>query len=90
MEQLNGLDASFLAVESANQTGHVASLMLFEGDDAPVEPVIGVVRRKLAARVPGLAPLRRRLVEVPFALDRPYWIDDPDFSKAAAARAPST
>ncbi len=23
MEQLNGLDASFLAVESANQTGHV-------------------------------------------------------------------
>ena len=79
MEQLNGLDASFLAVESANQTGHVASLMLFEADASPAEPVIDAVRRKLAARVPGLAPLRRRLVEVPFGLDRPFWIDDPDF-----------
>jgi WS/DGAT/MGAT family acyltransferase len=79
MEQLNGLDASFLAVESANQTGHVASLMLFELDAASSELMIDAVRRKLAARVPGLAPLRRRLVEVPFGLDRPFWIDDPDF-----------
>jgi diacylglycerol O-acyltransferase len=23
--------------------------------------------------------MRRRLVEVPFKLDHPYWIDDPDF-----------
>ena len=24
-------------------------------------------------------PFRRRLVEVPFGLDQPYWIEDPDF-----------
>jgi len=23
--------------------------------------------------------MRRRLVDVPFRLDHPYWIDDPDF-----------
>jgi WS/DGAT/MGAT family acyltransferase len=79
MEQLNGLDASFLAVESPNQTGHVAGLMFFESDPESSVPMIEAVRRKLAARVAGLAPLRRRLVEVPFGLDRPYWIDDPDF-----------
>ena len=79
MEQLNGLDASFLAAESANQTGHVASVMFFEPQDSQAEPVIDVVRRKLAARVPGLMPLRRRLVEIPLGLDRPYWIDDPEF-----------
>ena len=34
-----------------------------------------------AAREPAdlLEPFRRRLVEVPFGLDHPYWIDDPDF-----------
>ena len=26
-----------------------------------------------------IAPFRRRLVEVPFGLDHPYWIDDPNF-----------
>jgi WS/DGAT/MGAT family acyltransferase len=26
-----------------------------------------------------LEPLRRKVVEVPFELDRPYWINDPDF-----------
>jgi diacylglycerol O-acyltransferase / wax synthase len=79
MEQLNGVDATFLDAESANQTGHVASVMFFEPAGASDEPVIDGVRRKLAARVPGLAPLRRRLVEVPLGLDRPYWADDPEF-----------
>ena len=26
-----------------------------------------------------LEPLRRRLREVPFGLDHPYWVEDPDF-----------
>ena len=30
-------------------------------------------------RLPLLPPLRWRLVEVPFGLDYPYWLDDPDF-----------
>ena len=29
--------------------------------------------------MPLLPPLRWRLVEVPFGLDYPYWLDDPDF-----------
>src|ERR671913_1935435 len=36
-------------------------------------------RRRLADRLHQLEPLRRRLVEVPFGLDHPYWINDPDF-----------
>ena len=34
---------------------------------------------KFASLVGELAPLRRRLVEVPLGLDHPYWIDDPNF-----------
>src|SRR4051794_26638008 len=33
----------------------------------------------IAERLPLLPPLRWRLAEVPFGLDYPYWIDDPDF-----------
>jgi WS/DGAT/MGAT family acyltransferase len=78
MRQLNGLDASFLAVESAKQTGHVASVMFFDPVEGADDGVLEVVRRKLAAALPELAPLRQRLVEVPFGLDRPYWVDDPE------------
>ena len=30
-------------------------------------------------RIDQVAPFRRRLVNVPFGLDLPYWIEDPDF-----------
>ena len=33
----------------------------------------------LADRVPTLLPFRRRLMAVPFGLDHPRWVDDPDF-----------
>ena len=33
----------------------------------------------MAERLPLLPPLRWRLAEVPFGLDYPYWLDDPDF-----------
>ena len=33
----------------------------------------------LAERLPLLPPMRWRLAEVPFGLDYPYWVDDPDF-----------
>ena len=33
----------------------------------------------LTERLPLLPPMRWRLAEVPFGLDYPYWVDDPDF-----------
>jgi diacylglycerol O-acyltransferase / wax synthase len=37
------------------------------------------VRDLIAYRVPLAAPFRRRLVEVPFKLGHPVWIEDPEF-----------
>ena len=37
------------------------------------------MRAKWESLVGVLEPMRRRLVEVPFGLDHPYWIDDPHF-----------
>ncbi|MDG2114093.1 MAG: wax ester/triacylglycerol synthase family O-acyltransferase, partial [Actinomycetota bacterium] len=38
-----------------------------------------LLRNRLEERLPLLEPLRRRLVEVPFQLDHPWWIEDPNF-----------
>ncbi len=37
------------------------------------------VHELIAERLPLLPPMRWRLAEVPFGLDYPYWVDDPDF-----------
>jgi WS/DGAT/MGAT family acyltransferase len=78
MKQLTGLDNSFLAMEAGGELGHVGSLSLFETDQLE-RPFIDVVRDTLEERLHLLEPYRRRLVEVPLELDRPYWIEDPNF-----------
>jgi WS/DGAT/MGAT family acyltransferase len=82
MERLNGLDASFLAMETSTMKLHVSAVMIFEppahladGSERPYEGV----RRVVAERLHLVAPLRRRAVRVPFGLHHPVWVEDPDF-----------
>ncbi|HZT65017.1 MAG TPA: wax ester/triacylglycerol synthase family O-acyltransferase [Acidimicrobiales bacterium] len=79
MKQLSGLDASFLYMETASQFGHVSGLSIFARPDKPDYEPLTAWRSQIEARLHTLEPLRRRLVWVPFALDHPYWIEDPDF-----------
>jgi diacylglycerol O-acyltransferase len=80
MRQLTSLDAQFLALESSNQTGHVAGLAILDPSTKPSgELTLKDVCRLMEERLPLLPPLRWRLVEVPLGLDYPYWLDDPDF-----------
>jgi diacylglycerol O-acyltransferase len=80
MRQLTSLDAQFLALESSNQTGHVAGLTILDPSTTPSgELSFADIRGLMEERLPLLPPLRWRLVEVPFGLDYPYWLDDPDF-----------
>ena len=79
MKQLSGLDASFLYLETGSQFGHVSGLGVFKRPDTPGWSAYESVKAKLTRRLPDLEPFRRRLVEVPFGLDHPFWIEDPDF-----------
>jgi diacylglycerol O-acyltransferase len=79
MQQLTGLDATFLHLENATQYGHVSGLSIFTPPDTPGYEPYAAWRAQLCERLPLLPPLRRRLVEVPLGLDHPSWIDDPDF-----------
>jgi diacylglycerol O-acyltransferase / wax synthase len=79
MQQLSGLDNAFLLMEVGGQLGHVASLSFFDASRLEERSFRDALEQTVAARLHLLPPYRRRLVEVPFDLDRPYWIEDPDF-----------
>jgi WS/DGAT/MGAT family acyltransferase len=79
MQQLSGLDAAFLALESPTMFGHVGSLCFLDVHDLSEPLTLDRLTGAVAARLPLVPPFRRRLVTVPFGLDQPYWIDDPDF-----------
>jgi len=79
LKQLSGLDASFLYMETPSTFGHVNSLSIYERPDDPEFSPFEAARAQVESRLELLEPFRRRLVEVPFGLDHPYWITDPDF-----------
>jgi len=78
MKQLTGLDVSFLVMETDKTYGHVNGLSIYQRPSADFDPFTEV-RKRLDIMVGHLEPLRRKVVEVPFDLDRPYWIEDDDF-----------
>lgn len=78
MKQLTGVDLGFLLMETENTYGHVNGLSIYERPSPEFDP-FAAVRERLGIMVGHLEPLRRKLVPVPFDLDRPYWVEDADF-----------
>ena len=78
MKQLTGLDASFLYMETATTFGHVCGLAIYDRPTPEFDPY-QVVYERFGALVGRAEPMRRKLVEVPFSLDHPWWIDDDEF-----------
>jgi WS/DGAT/MGAT family acyltransferase len=78
MRQLTGVDANFLHMENARTVGHVASLIIVDPSTASQPINADTVRDFISERIHLLDPLRWRLVPVPFGIDLPYWVEDPD------------
>jgi diacylglycerol O-acyltransferase / wax synthase len=79
MQQLTGLDASFLALETASTTGHVGGVSVLDPSQAPEPLTLARLTEVLEERLPLVPVLRRKLKNVPFGPDQPYWVDDTDF-----------
>jgi WS/DGAT/MGAT family acyltransferase len=79
VRQLNGIDTSFLNMETPTQRGHVAGVVIVDPSTAPDGWGFDTVRELIESRIHLLPPFRRRLVTVPFEVDQPYWIEDPHF-----------
>lgn len=80
MQQLSGLDTTFLNIESNACPMHVGGLVILEAPKKRVEDGgFGQFYRHVESRLDLIPPLRRRLIGSPLHLDHPYWIEDPDF-----------
>lgn len=78
MRRVSGLDAAFLYGETDAWHMHVSALLVTEpprlgGFDT--DRLVDV----LASRIHRVPQFRWKLVQVPFGLDRPMWIEDPGF-----------
>ncbi|MFT4010759.1 MAG: wax ester/triacylglycerol synthase family O-acyltransferase [Nocardioidaceae bacterium] len=78
MQQLTGVDATFLHMEDSRITGHTAGIMVLDPSTVDGPFNVETVRAMYAARLPHLTSLRWKLAEVPFGIDLPYWYDDQD------------
>lgn len=77
MKRLTGGDALFLSLETPAWHQHVGGLTILdpEGRDITFAQVVARVERAL----PMAPKFLWKLKHVPFAIDRPVWVDDPDF-----------
>jgi WS/DGAT/MGAT family acyltransferase len=93
MQRLTGLDAAFLNLETPAAHMHVMAVAVLDPRTAPGPVNAARVRRLVEDRLHLIPPFRRRLVEVPFGLHHPLWVEDPGFDldfhvRAAALPAP--
>jgi diacylglycerol O-acyltransferase / wax synthase len=77
MEQLSGLDAAFVFLDARNAPMHVGGLHIYQ----PAHGRFGFeeFRSHVAASLESSPVFRRRLVQVPLRLARPFWVDDQHF-----------
>ncbi len=79
MERLSGLDASFLYLETPSMHMHVAITAILDPTTMPGGYHIDRIKEGIASRLHLVPPFRRRVVEVPFRLHHPLWVEDPNF-----------
>lgn len=79
MERLAGLDGAFLSFESPTTHLHILAAMVFDPSGVEGGVDFGQVRQLVASRLHLVPPFRQRLLEVPFGLQHPAMVDDPDF-----------
>lgn len=74
MEELSGLDASFLFLETPKMPMHIGGVAVLEGSMS-----FEAFFQFISQRVHLVTRLTQKLVASPLSLDKPYWIEDPNF-----------
>jgi WS/DGAT/MGAT family acyltransferase len=76
MKRLNGMDAMLLYSETPNLHTHTMKVAIIHAADHDGEFTFDVFRRTVARRLHLLDPLRYRLVDIPWKLHHPMWLED--------------
>lgn len=86
MRRMSGIDAAFLYGETEAWHMHVSAVMIADPSTAPGGFSFERLKELTRQRLHLVPQFRWRLVEVPFGLDRPGWVEDPDFDVDAHIR----
>ena len=76
MKQLGGIDASFLYMETPQTPMHVAGLSIVELPPGYQGSFYDVYKAHIAGRLHLFPVLHKKLVQVPWDIDHPLWVDD--------------
>ncbi|AGB24782.1 Diacylglycerol O-acyltransferase [Mycobacterium sp. JS623] len=76
MKRLNGMDAMLLYSETPNLHTHTLKVAIVHTADFAGEFTFDVFRRTIARRLHLLDPLRYQLVDIPWKLHHPMWLED--------------
>jgi WS/DGAT/MGAT family acyltransferase len=79
VERLAGLDGAFLSLESSTTHLQILGALVFDPTGVAGGVDFWRIRDAVADRVHLVPPFRQRLLEVPFGLQQPAMVDDPDF-----------
>lgn len=77
MERLSGLDSAFLSFETPAMHLHVAIAAVIDPSTMPEPYSFDQLKAFVSERLLADAAFRRRVVEVPFRLNHPIWVEDP-------------
>jgi WS/DGAT/MGAT family acyltransferase len=77
MERLSGLDSAFLSLETPTMHLHVAIAAVIDTSTMSTPYSFEHLKAFVARRLMSDAAFRRRVVEVPFGLNHPIWVEDP-------------
>jgi diacylglycerol O-acyltransferase / wax synthase len=79
MQRMSGIDPMFVYADTQDAPMEIAYACVLDPASVPGGYCFERVQDLLAARIPTLPALRRRLLPVPFGLDVPRLVDDPQF-----------
>ena len=79
MKRLSGMDATFLYLETPEMHMHVIGVLLLDTSTMAGGYSFDKIRQMVDDRIHLMPSFRRRLVNVPFGIGHPVWIDDPTF-----------
>jgi WS/DGAT/MGAT family acyltransferase len=80
LKQLSGLDSMFLYSENSRMPLEVSSLHIYDPSTSPKGRVrFKEVLATINERLEQAGIFHRKILEVPFSLDHPYWVEDDNF-----------